>query len=342
MSRDTALPKPGERESSALVIGLVNNMPDSALEATERQFRVLLEDAAKGRSIDLRLLALPELPRGAAARATLSARYQDVRELAGTRLDGLIVTGCEPRSERLADEPYYESLAALLEWAGSHTSSTIWSCLAAHAAVLCLDGIDRQRFDEKLFGILPCPAKVGHGLTVGLGSARRVPHSRHNDLPVAELTAKGYEILAHADGSGADFFVKRAGSLFVFLQGHPEYDRHALLREYRRDISRYLSGERTHYPHMPQYYFDAAVTQALRDFETQALARREPALSAQLPLLEQYCAPEALWRTDSVRLYANWLDLLEAEQATRLGSGATALERLGAARSRTPSVSHGS
>jgi homoserine O-succinyltransferase/O-acetyltransferase len=35
-------------------------------------------------------------------------------------------------------------------------------------------------------------------------------------------------------------FVKYNRSLFVLLQGHPEYDSATLLREYRRDVGRFL------------------------------------------------------------------------------------------------------
>ena len=67
-----------------------------------------------------------------------------------------------------------------------------------------------------------------------------VPHSRWNDLPLEALLSRGYRLLTCADGAGADLFVKLCGtSLFVFLQGHPEYDARALMREYRRDVLRF-------------------------------------------------------------------------------------------------------
>ena len=61
-----------------------------------------------------------------------------------TRLDGLIVTGTEPKSKNLDDEPYWAALPQVIDWAREHTHSTIWSCLAAHAAVLHTDGIERR------------------------------------------------------------------------------------------------------------------------------------------------------------------------------------------------------
>src|SRR5438445_3830267 len=53
------------RESGAncIDIGLINNMPSAALEATERQFHALLDAAGDDILVRLRLYALPDVPR---------------------------------------------------------------------------------------------------------------------------------------------------------------------------------------------------------------------------------------------------------------------------------------
>src|SRR5690348_2860137 len=86
----------------------------------------------------------PFRKRGAAARRAMADRYRPIGELWNSRLDGLIVTGTEPRSENMKDEPYWGTLGAVIDWAHHNTASTIWSCLAAHAAVLQTDGIERR------------------------------------------------------------------------------------------------------------------------------------------------------------------------------------------------------
>jgi len=301
---------PGPAAGRPLVIGLVNNMPDAALEATERQFRTLLAAACGAQPFVLRLIALPEVPRSPAGRAHIERSYESTAVLHAGGLDGLIVTGTEPRSPRLQDEPYWAALEAVIAAARDHTVSAVMSCLAAHAAVLCLDGIERRRFPDKLHGIFDCRAGVDHPLTAGLRERRHVPHSRFNDLPEDALAAAGYRVLARSGQVGADLFVKECRSLLVFLQGHPEYDRLALMREFRRDVGRYLNAERDAYPRLPHHYFDAPATALLEDFERLALAQRDPALMARFPPLEAACPPEALWRDASIRFYANWLDLI--------------------------------
>src|SRR3972149_1837070 len=143
----------GGADASCVDIGLINNMPDSALEATERQFLALLDAAAEGIVVRLSLYALPDVPRTDLGRHYLSRRYARSDELWNRQLDGLIVTGTEPHAPNLMHEPYWGSLTEVLEWADRSTHSTVWSCLAAHAAVLRFDGIGRQALPAKRFGL---------------------------------------------------------------------------------------------------------------------------------------------------------------------------------------------
>ncbi len=293
-----------------MVIGLVNNMPDGALKTTERQFRELLSSAAGDRRLRLRLFSLPEAVRGEASRAYITENYEKFSNLWTSRLDGLIVTGTEPRTAVLADEPYWHSLTKLVDWAEENTTSTVWSCLAAHAAVYHLDGIGRQKFPEKLSGVFDCARTADHRLFADAPDAWRIPHSRSNDLPVQALAAAGYEILSTSPVAGADLFIKQRKSLFVLLQGHPEYDPDSLLREYHRDVGRYLRREREAYPQMPHGYFDAGAAAALAAFRERALVERHIDLLADFPIVDVHGQSACAWRPQALRLYANWLSLL--------------------------------
>jgi homoserine O-succinyltransferase/O-acetyltransferase len=301
-----------------IVIGLVNNMPDAALQTTERQFRELLF-ASSHNSVRLRFFSLPELPRTEAGRSHISQRYEDISELWTSHLDGLIVTGTEPRAPALTDEPYWRTFAKLVDWADDHAISTVWSCLAAHAAVLHIDGISRCGFREKLSGVFDCMKATDHAIVEGVQARWRVPHSRYNDLPEVALASTGYHILSRLPGTGADMFVKQGKTLFLFVQGHLEYDPAALLREYRRDVRRFLAGERDSYPEMPSGYFDEDATAAFNAFRRQALANRGIDLLPSFPaaIAEQQLAHS--WLGPAVRIYANWLSYLAEQKSRSLG-----------------------
>jgi len=293
-----------------LVIGLVNNMPDGALKATERQFHDLLAAAAGNSAWRLRLFSLPEAARSQATKAYLNEHYERFDALWTSHLDGLIVTGTEPRTPVLANEPYWGTLTRLIDWAEEHTSSTVWSCLAAHAAVLYLDGIQRHRLPQKLSGVFECVRGGKHALLAGAADTWCIPHSRLNDLPQETLSPAGYEILSHSPLAGADLFIKPRQSLFVFLQGHPEYDADSLLREYHRDIGRYLRNERDDYPQMPHGYFSVAVAAAMTAFGERARAQRHIDALADFPAVDLTGPAAHPWRSQALRIYGNWLALL--------------------------------
>jgi homoserine O-succinyltransferase len=298
-------------EAETLDIGLINNMPDAALEQTERQFIGLMTAAAGERRIRVKLFCLPEVVRAGAARERVELRYAPLDELWEGRLDGLIVTGTEPRAPDLRDEPYWRTLAKLIDWAEANTRSTIWSCLAAHAAVLHMDGIRRHPLAEKCFGLFDCAKAASHAILEGVPAMLPIPHSRWNELREEELVAAGYRVLTRSQEAGVDMFARQGNSLFLFFHGHPEYEARTLLGEYRRDVRRFLRGERATYPSIPRDYFDARATRRLAAFRLRAVADRREALIEAFP----GCAEESLqapWRPAAVRLMSEWLSQLTA------------------------------
>src|ERR1700731_3380610 len=69
-------------------IGLVNNMPEAALEATEQQFLELLGAAAGDSWVHLRFFSLPGVPRSERGRSYLSRIYGEVETIGKAGLDG--------------------------------------------------------------------------------------------------------------------------------------------------------------------------------------------------------------------------------------------------------------
>ena len=293
---------------SELTIALVNNMPDSALKATERQFMRLLEAAAGKRRVQFHCFSLPSVARSPATRSHIDREYSDIADLGGMRIDGLIVTGAEPIEKDLPEERYWHELTEIVDWAKTNTRSTIWSCLAAHAAVLELDGIERRRLERKCSGVYDCAKVTDDWLTKGLPASLKVSHSRHNEIREKDLVAHGYQILTRSNIAGVDIFARQFQSRFIFFQGHPEYDASSLQREYMRDLARFLAGQREDYPEIPAGYFDAATIEQLKNFESHARTLRDPLLAAELPglTLRHDIAAGAAAKA----IFANWLAFL--------------------------------
>jgi homoserine O-succinyltransferase len=308
---------PGQDEARAhrgeITIGLINNMPDPALKATERQFMKLLQAAAGPRRIRFQCFSLPSVRRSPEARWHVESEYSEIRDLKRQKLDGLIVTGAEPVAPVLDREPFWRDLTDLIDWARTNTRSTIWSCLAAHAAVLHLDGIARRPLPAKCHGIFDCEPAGRDRLTRAVSAPLKVSHSRLNEVAEADLVAGGYQVLTRSAQAGVDVFVKQYDSRFVFFQGHPEYDALSLQREYLRDVGRYLAREREAYPALPVSYFDAASEERLHRFEKRARHARHPALAGELPALD--LRPDIAAGSAAAALFGNWLDFL-AEAAS--------------------------
>src|SRR5438046_5438286 len=133
------------RQEESVKIAFINNMPDPALEDTEMQFFELLNAVAGEVPVRVKLFSLPGLPRGERRQQHLSDFYFNFHDLWNSRFNAVIVTGTEPCSSNLRDEPYWPLWAQLLDWAERSTVSAVVSCVAAHASVLPSDGIKRHR-----------------------------------------------------------------------------------------------------------------------------------------------------------------------------------------------------
>ena len=300
-----------------LVIGLVNNASGPGVKSTERQFCDLLRAAAPGAELQIRRYTCPGIPRSFSLDDP-AGPYADISDLPAAGLDALIVTGMEPQAGALRDEPVWSSLVQVADWAEENAVPTIWSCLAAHAAVLYRTGIARVRLGGKLSGVFPCSLTPGrHPLTRGLPPRWACPHSRYYGLPEHLLTANGYQILSRSDAAGADVFLQQAGAPSIFFQGHPEYEGRTLLGEYKRDVRRYMAGERADYPASPQNYFDTATDAALAELRDRAVRHgRNPALAEIFGIVDRAPCP-APWQPAATRLVANFLEWAVRDSGAR-------------------------
>ncbi len=292
----------------ALHLGLLNLMPDAALEATERQFIRLVAAYGDRADIYVHPIAVAVEHREEPARSHVARFYQDFPSIARRGLDALIVTGANPKSPDLSTEVFWQPLTEVLEWARAHTGSIMCSCLATHAVLEWDRKIQRVLLPEKRWGVYAHRRlNPRHPLLAGLGEKLLFPHSHYFDVSRAAMEAAGVEVLLYSDQAGVLLAVSEVTPGWVMFQGHPEYDAVSLLKEYKREVARFVNGERQ-YPPFPEHYFSAAAEAILTDYRRrleEALDRgAEPPEFPEGELTPLVANP---WRLAGRRIFRNWL-----------------------------------
>lgn len=288
-----------------LHIGLLNMMPDSALEATERQFFRLIGEANQIAQFYLHPFSLQAIERGDDARAHIERHYEDFATLREQGLDALIVTGANVVGADLSEEPFWEPLIEVMDWALEHVTSTLCSCLATHAVMQFRYGYRRRPLGFKRWGVYPHRVRDRrHPLVSGVNTRFDVPHSRYNEIPLEAFAAAGLPVLADSNGE-VHLATSGDGLRLVFHQGHPEYDAVSLLKEYKREVALWYHGERPDHPPFPDNYLGARARAILTEYR-----RRLERGSASLEdFPERLITPgiDNTWHDTAEAIMNNWI-----------------------------------
>jgi homoserine O-succinyltransferase len=239
-----------------LHIGLLNMMPDAAIAATERQFFRLVGGSNPIAQFYMHPFTLKELQRGPDARAHLDQYYESFEQIREEGLDALIITGANVTHPDLSQEPFWEPLIEVMDWALENVTSTLCSCLATHAVLQFNYRQKRRPLPAKRWGVYRHRVMdKHHPLVSDVNTVFDVPHSRFNEISSEQFEGAGLHVLVESEEAGPHLAVSGDGLRVVVLQGHPEYDTTSLLKEYKREVLRYAKGERIDYPSYPDNYF---------------------------------------------------------------------------------------
>ncbi len=292
-----------------LHIGFLNMMPDAALTATERQFLRLVGESNQIAQFYVHPFTLAGLPREAEAEAHIRRYYEDFDAIRSAGLDALIITGANVTGPDLSLEPFWQPLIAVIDWAYENVTSTVCSCLATHAVLQFRYGRKRRRLPSKRWGVYPHRiTDRRHPLVMGVNTRFDVPHSRYNQIDREQFEAAGLRVLVESEIAGVHLAVSGDGFRLVFLQAHPEYDTVSLLKEYKREVLRYASGERADYPPFPEHYFPPQI-QAILDEYAEAVVRAMSARQAIPEMPEDLINPhlDNTWHDTGLAVVNNWV-----------------------------------
>jgi len=295
-----------------LHVGFLNMMPDAALEATERQFISLVGGCNRIAQFFVYPFSLPGLSRGDETNEYIERYYSKFEELQETGLDALIITGANVSNPELETEAFWDPLMQVIGWAQENVASTLCSCLATHAVLKHFHGIDRQPMPQKRWGVFSHRiAAPQHPLLREINTRFDVPHSRYNDISRAQFENADLAVLVESEQGGVHMAVSPDQFRTIYFQGHPEYDTNSLLKEYKREVLRYLNGELQNTPPFPDHYFPERAARVAERFVQEA----RTALWEDRPLpdfLEKEISPELdnTWGDTAKAIIANWLGLV--------------------------------
>jgi homoserine O-succinyltransferase len=283
--------------------GIVDLMATSARGIAQVQFARLLRSATSDGNIKAEIGVVNLDPTDSWPRPP--GTQADWDRIAA--FDAVIVTGAEPRAAESRHDPTFAVVEKILDVTTSRAVSTIFSCLAGHVALEHLYSIPRYPLAEKRAGVLMHVVSAdATTLTTGIPDLVAMPHSRWNTVLKGDLVAAGAKPLLCTGSEDWALATSPDGIRYIFLQGHPEYFADTLLREYRRDVRRYLDGMSEIYPAVPTGYLPASGVEALTAFAGHARRHRSARVFDEFPVVNPDPAVVRSWVLPAAALTANW------------------------------------
>jgi homoserine O-succinyltransferase len=306
------LERAGTQDIRELHIGLLNMMPDAALSATEHQFIRLVGSCNQIAQFYVYPFSIKELNRGPAAEKHISQHYFSLEALMAEGLDALIITGANVANPSLEQEAFWDPLIDIVRWAESNVTSIFCSCLATHALLKHHHGIDRQQMPQKKWGVYSHRiSEPDHPLMRDINTRFDAPHSRYNEITRGQLEDAGLTVLVESPEAGVHLAVSPDRFRTIYFQGHPEYQGVSLLKEYKREVYRFIDGELKSPPPYPEHYFSDEAIQIAEAFITAcqtAMKNRDEAPRFPERELEQQV--HNTWSDTGKAMVNNWLGLV--------------------------------
>ena len=199
--------------------------------------------------------------------------FDDVKR---KKFDGMIITGAPVEHMEFEEVNYWEELKKIMEWSKTYVTSTFHICWGAQAGLYYHYQVPKYKRKDKLSGVY-CHKVLDRKVPLvrSWDDYVMTPHSRYTEVRREDIEKHPeLKILAESKEAGILLVMSLDGK-HVFIQGHPEYDRMTLNREYHRDMEKGLN------PNIPCNYYENDNPDTL-------------------PVLN--------WRNGANTLYGNWLN----------------------------------
>ncbi len=261
-----------EQDIRPLQIAILNLMPNK--EETEVALMRSLSNTPL--QVDITFLTTASYLATHTPTSHLDKFYLTFDDIKHRKFDGLIITGAPVEHMEFDEVAYWDELTKIMDWSLTNVTSTLHICWGAQASLYHHYGIQKKETDKKIFGVYKHEVMNRKTFLVrGFDDIFYAPHSRHTTIAKEDIAqCKDLTILAESEEAGVFIVIAQEGK-HIFIMGHPEYDRYALEKEYKRDINKGFDID------VPKNYYPAD----------------NP---SEKPILS--------WRSHSNILYTNWLN----------------------------------
>ena len=223
------------RESDVLHLLLLNLMSDKV--GAELQYLRCLGTASQFIQVDfLRQVSYRSARQN---EEYLQRFYLTEQDIAHRSYDGMIITGAPLEHISCEDTLYWEEFCRILHWSKTHVHSVFAGCWGAFAALYRDHGIAKTDLPQKLSGIYPL--QVFHPedpLFRNCGDPLCIPLSRATDMDLDAVLSCPEVILLASAQNGSPVYLKSRDNRYIYVTGHPEYERERLAFEYERDLGK--------------------------------------------------------------------------------------------------------
>lgn len=308
LSADRAL----RQDIRELHIGLLNMMPDAALQATERQFLRLIGSCNRIAQFYVHPFTIDGIARQGKAKAHVQRYYEDFRQLQQEGLDALIITGANPVHADITQEKYWEPMVEVIAWGREHVCSTLCSCLATHADLKLHHHIERIRLPQKRWGVYSHRLlDQTHPLVSNINTRFDAPHSHVYEVTREQIEGAGLKVLVEGEQAGVHLAVSADQFRLIYFQGHPEYDINSLLKEYKREVLRFINDDGPDYPPFPENYFAPEAIAILEAYKQEVVSAKSSGQAMpEFPEVRVRPYVENTWTDTGKAMFNNWLGLV--------------------------------
>ncbi len=226
-SRPNTDPTASQQRTSILVLNLMPNK-----QGTEDQIISLFEET------NLPIALTFMYPKSHVWRhgdqTDLAESYVSLADISDQYFDGLLVTGAPLEKLDFDDVDFWEEFNDIRDWSQTHTTTQLFTCWSAQAALYTDFRLPKINLEDKIFGVFE-----NQLLGTSLPQWFQIPQSRFSAVDRTDvLNCPAVSILGDNQATGP-FILKANNQNTLYVLGHPEYNADTLSAEYYRDLEKH-------------------------------------------------------------------------------------------------------